>query len=471
MTEALLPASDQQNQQDSFVDVSVNEAPLRPSNQEDVEQPVAPLLNAQEEGTNRRGNVDPLLLEEQDEGERARETGGILSPVARFCRKCFLPEPSVTSDDEEASLVTGSDNNDTATITTGHQHEPDLLDIVIPGWSILVSIENRAFAKSAIFLVLTTVGLQASYLLWGYEMEFLMTTKFDPTDSVPDGKFPSAAFCVWTNRVVALIVSSFVVVWRQRGVGCFQRAPLCAFSPIALSTTLGSYFQFASLKFVSFPVMTVARSLKIVTVMITSSLVNGTKYAGREYVEAVLITIGTIIFSLASKSFSRNARSSVLVGYLLIVAFLFSDALAITWQGKIYQTYGRRNVDPFQMMLGANVFSAIFTTLGLLMSGEFGVVFNFLRSNLYVVKHLLKMGVASCVGQICGFVIIKEFGPVVYTIIMTIRQMLSIILSFILFRHPTSVLAVISAALVFCTIAFQIRRNYILARDPQILES
>jgi adenosine 3'-phospho 5'-phosphosulfate transporter B2 len=40
------------------------------------------------------------------------------------------------------------------------------------------------------------------------------------------------------------------------------------------------------------------------------------------------------------------------------------------------------------------------------------------------------------VGQLFIFYTLKKFGPVVFTIIMTIRQMLSMIISCVIFGHP-----------------------------------
>ena len=43
---------------------------------------------------------------------------------------------------------------------------------------------------------------QASYLTWGYLQEKVMTTEYTT------GRFPSAAFCVFSNRVFAIVVAA-----------------------------------------------------------------------------------------------------------------------------------------------------------------------------------------------------------------------------------------------------------------------
>lgn len=121
---------------------------------------------------------------------------------------------------------------------------------------------NPEFFKQAFLFLMCFVGLQASYLTWGYMQELIMTTQFKPTPRVPDGKFPSAAFCVFSNRFLAVIVAYIAV--RIKHGELFATAPVWAFTPCAISNTVSSWSQYASLKFVSFPVQTVFKRYVVV---------------------------------------------------------------------------------------------------------------------------------------------------------------------------------------------------------------
>ena len=90
-----------------------------------------------------------------------------------------------------------------------------------------------------------------SYLTWGVMQERIMTTKMNPTPLVPDGMFPSATFCVFSNRFLAIIVAA-VVCMRLYGT-VETPAPLWYYTPCALSNTISSWGQYAALKYVSFP--------------------------------------------------------------------------------------------------------------------------------------------------------------------------------------------------------------------------
>jgi len=60
--------------------------------------------------------------------------------------------------------------------------------------------------------------------------------------------------------------------------------------------------------------------------------------------------------------------------------------------------------------------------------------------------------VASAIGQLFIFYTIAQFGAVTFTIIMTIRQGLAILLSCLVYHHPVSIVGVGGILLVFAAI-------------------
>jgi solute carrier family 35 (adenosine 3'-phospho 5'-phosphosulfate transporter), member B2 len=322
---------------------------------------------------------------------------------------------------------------------------------------------NPEFFTQAVKFALCFCGLQASYLVWGYMQELIMTTQFNPTDRVPSGKFPSAAFCVFSNRFLAVIVALICVRIRKGAFFANNKAPLLAFTPCALSNTMSSWSQYASLKYVSFPVQTVFKSSKIIPVMMMGKLLKGTNYPLGQYVEALLITVGVAIFSIMSKG-SQSDTQTELLGLVFLLSYVFFDSFTSQWQDRVYNEYGRPNVDPYQMMLGVNMSAIMITTFGLIVTGDFPVVWEFLLANPVAFRYNVITAITSASGQLCIFFTIKEFGPIVFTIIMTTRQMFSICISAMLFNHVISIKATVGAVLVFSVIFYQIRRKY-LARQ------
>lgn len=319
------------------------------------------------------------------------------------------------------------------------------------------------FMKTAGRFLFCFTGLQVSYLTWGYMQELIMTTTFEPTPSAPDGRFPSAAFCVFSNRFLAIIVAMIAVRIRHGAILANNTAPLVAFAPCALSNTMSSWSQYASLRYVSFPVQTVFKSSKIIPVMVMGKFLKGTSYPYSQYLEALLITIGVAIFSVASKS-SDSDTTTEIFGLLFMCTYITFDSFTSQWQSKVYDKYGKANVDPYQMMLGVNSSAIVMTTTGLIFGGDIPKIIEFFKVNPNVLQYNIITAITSASGQLFIYTTIKEFGPIVFTVIMTTRQMISICISSILFGHTMTWKAALGACLVFGVLFYQIRKKYIASQ-------
>ena len=319
------------------------------------------------------------------------------------------------------------------------------------------------FAKTAGRFLFCFTGLQVSYLTWGYMQEFIMTTTFTPTPSAPDGRFPSAAFCVFSNRFLAIIVAMIAVRIKHGSILQNNVAPLVAFAPCALSNTMSSWSQYASLRYVSFPVQTVFKSSKIIPVMVMGKFLKGTNYPYSQYLEALLITVGVAIFSIASKS-SNSDTTTEIIGLLFMCTYITFDSFTSQWQSKVYDKYGKANVDPYQMMLGVNSSAIVMTTMGLIAVGDIPKIIEFFQVNPNVLQYNIITAITSASGQLFIYTTIKEFGPIVFTVIMTTRQMMSICISSILFGHTMTWKAAVGATLVFGVLFYQIRKKYIASQ-------
>ena len=74
--------------------------------------------------------------------------------------------------------------------------------------------------------------------------------------------------------------------------------------------------------------------------------------------------------------------------------------------------------------------------------------------------HMLVLSITSATGQLFIFYTIKEFGPIVFTIIMTTRQIFSLVMSFILFnKDPMHSMGWAGTVLVFGIVFNRIRRS------------
>jgi adenosine 3'-phospho 5'-phosphosulfate transporter B2 len=94
------------------------------------------------------------------------------------------------------------------------------------------------------------------------------------------GKFKSSSFCVFANRLLALIVAFLIVTGRKffasqgkkdnSKAGVVRDVPFYYYAPSSLSNTISSWAQYEALKYVSFPVQVISKSCKIIPVMLVS---------------------------------------------------------------------------------------------------------------------------------------------------------------------------------------------------------
>lgn len=93
------------------------------------------------------------------------------------------------------------------------------------------------------------------------------------------------------------------------------------------------------------------------------------------------------------------------------------------------------------MMFGVNLFSCFFTLWSLIQNGTLLSCFEFAGNYPAFLMHLLLLSLTSATGQIFIFKTISTYGALVFTIIMTTRQVISIGISALLFGHSFAVQA------------------------------
>lgn len=324
------------------------------------------------------------------------------------------------------------------------------------------SIENIAgkdFKKYFEF-VLCFAALQISYLTWGVMQELIMNSEYTPSALNPSGKFPSATFCVFSNRFLAIIVATIACL-RYHGT-VQSSAPLLYFTPCAISNTISSFAQYQALSFVSFNLQTLFKATKVIPVMLMGKILKGTKYEMIEYFEAIAITTGVGIYSISNTNDNKassgvDTQSSQIIGFCLLSMYVLSDSFTSQWQSRLYRDYGK--IDHFHMMFGVNISSIILTILALISSGEIPLVLDFFYHNPSSLTYNILTAITSTTGQITIFYTIKKFGPIIFTIIMTTRQIISMALSTIIFGHVLSIGNFVGTLFVFAATFHSIRRQ------------
>lgn len=306
--------------------------------------------------------------------------------------------------------------------------------------------------RKAFEWLLCFCGLQASYLTWGVLQEKIMTQEYR-NSSGDVQKFTDSQFLVFVNRVLAFIFAGTCVMVFKHPT---HTAPLYKYSYCSFSNIMSSWCQYEALKYVSFPTQVLAKASKIIPVMLMGKIISRKSYKYYEYVTALMISVGMTMFLWSQGNNQGRVTSTTMSGVIILISYMISDSFTSNWQDVLFKRYKMSSV---QMMCGVNFFSCLFTSVSLLQQGSFSKSILFLIKFSAFFGDCLVLSVCSAVGQLCIFYTIYRFGPVVFVIMMTVRQALAILLSCLIYHHSVSLSGVVGIVLVFVAISLRMCFN------------
>lgn len=227
-------------------------------------------------------------------------------------------------------------------------------------------LKNAATSKSSVtkelfLLAYCFLGLMSFYLTWGVLQEKIMTQEYVDSEG-NRSKFTDSQFLVFINRFLAFIISAFVLILKN---DLRHRAPLYKYSFASFSNIMSAWFQYEALKFVSFPTQVLAKSFKIIPVMIMGKIISRNKYEKYEYLTAMMISTGMLFFMFGSSD-SKTTSVTTLTGIFLLSMYMLTDSFTSNWQQDLFKSYGMSSI---QMMCGISLFSTILTASSLSMQG------------------------------------------------------------------------------------------------------
>jgi len=133
-------------------------------------------------------------------------------------------------------------------------------------------------------------------------------------------------------------------------------------------------------------------------------------------------------------------------GFGFIFSYLTADAFTSQFQQKVFKTYDCNTGD---MIWGMNLCSLMISVGGLIFYESMREVIAFLYRHPSINWHIFIFSLSGAVGQYFIFYTIKRFGALTFTIITTIRQMLAVVLSSVIYFHPLGTWEVLGLAIVF----------------------
>jgi len=266
-------------------------------------------------------------------------------------------------------------------------------------------------------------------------------------------RFKNSEFLVFLNRLAGLVIATIALRMQDPPLAC---SPPYKFLFCSISNVLSAWFQYEALKFITFPMQVLAKSCKVLFTMLMGVAINQKKFTLMEYINALFIALGLVIFKYGQTTGEHTDDSLTaqyfVVGLILIICYILCDSFTSNWQSRIFKEH---SITSLQMMQGVNIFSMFFSLLT--STPEILSTIRFFGSHPSIMWHAGLMSACSGIGQLFIFYTIGQFGAVVFAVAMTTRLICSVLLSIVVFNHRINPIGGLGMALTFCALAWRVK--------------
>mmetsp|Transcript_34066 Transcript_34066/g.63592 ORF Transcript_34066/g.63592 Transcript_34066/m.63592 type:complete len:366 (+) Transcript_34066:106-1203(+) len=346
-------------------------------------------------------------------------------------------------------------------------------------------------------LVLYTCTLYVSFIYWGYLQEKITSSSY--TCGISDSgstadldgpllrwNYPRALNVAMaaTASLFASVVDDILLPLFSRSANDkktnsnLQRAPFMLFSKPAITCAIGSPLGYMALKYIPFPLVILTKSSKPIPVMLIGIIFYRKSYPWYKHVGTFLLCSGIVAFSYWKQSGPGGGGASVqegetdglyslCIGLLLVVMNLSLDGYTNNEQEHIFKNF---NVSSFRMMKNVNIWQVIFLLMYLVfmhLLGDHRGGSSELQESYYTIIHCpeARFDIAvfcfcAAVGQLTIFLVMKEFGSLMWITISITRKLFTILVSVVMFNHAICFEQWLGVAAVFSGLTLEVVMSY-----------
>ncbi|KAL9190233.1 hypothetical protein ACHAXT_007444 [Thalassiosira profunda] len=326
--------------------------------------------------------------------------------------------------------------------------------------SFLFDYDQESQSRDQVYknLAICAFMLNLTFVSWGLLQERMLTRRY-PRHT---GEYFTYSYAlVFTNRFWTLIMSGMMMLYFKPRTS--RSTVIYEYSFPSISNMLSSWCQYEALRYVSFPAVTLFKSFKLAPVMLMGKLLGNQTYPDYDYVVAIFIGVGIAMFMTSTDELSFDSdvygeqTSAKWTGVMLLLFFLFFDSFTSQWQSKMFKRH--RDLSMIELMFATSAFSTALSLITLVHDGMLWPAFDFISRHSEIQLHFFLFSICSTMGQLFIFYTIKNFGAVVFAIIMTLRVLISIALSVLLYEHKVTSTGFFGLAVVVAAVCYRIKRK------------
>ncbi|KAL6453170.1 PFA3 Palmitoyltransferase PFA3 [Candida maltosa Xu316] len=227
---------------------------------------------------------------------------------------------------------------------------------------------------------------------------------------------------------------------------------------ISITSSLASPIGYKSLNHLDYLAYLLAKSCKLIPVMVVHFVFYQTKFPVYKYLVAALVTFGVILFTMSHASKKTKVNDgNTLLGFFYLVGSMILDGLTNSSQDQLFKLKLNAKITGGKLMCILNFLIFIWTTLYTLgfQSQEIKESLVFAHKYPELLVDLIGFAICGGIGQIFVFIILEKFDSIILITATVTRKMLSMILSVILFGHFLTIEQWLGVSLVFGGIGYE----------------
>jgi adenosine 3'-phospho 5'-phosphosulfate transporter B2 len=326
--------------------------------------------------------------------------------------------------------------------------------------SYIFDYDQSSESKQSVYtnLAICAIMLNLTFVSWGLLQERMLTRRYP---RLTGEYFTYSYALVFTNRFWTLVMSGLMMIYFKPRTS--RTTIIYEYSFPSISNMLSSWCQYEALRYVSFPAVTIFKAFKLAPVMVMGKLLGNHSYPQYEYVAAIFIGVGIAMFMTSTDELTFDLdvhgehTSAKWTGVMLLLFYLFFDSFTSQWQSRMFKSH--RDLSMIELMFATSAFSTALSFITLVHDGNLWPAFDFIKRHSEIQLHFFVFSICSTVGQLFIFYTIKNFGAVVFAIIMTTRVLISIAFSVFLYGHNVTATGFFGLVIVVSCVGYRIKRK------------